>query len=56
MPTIRPFIERLLPAPLTGGFRREDAWIWCGSAMRGEDGLYHLFASLWTKAVPLRGE
>lgn len=47
----RPFIERLLPAPRAGGFQRDDWWVWCGSAIRGEDGRYHLFASVWPKTV-----
>jgi hypothetical protein len=48
----RPFRERLLPAPHAGGFQRDDMWVWCGSVIRGEDGQYHLFASMWTKRVP----
>ena len=31
----------------------EDYWIWCGSAIRGEDGRYHLFASRWPKTVSM---
>jgi len=30
-----------------GGF-----WVWCGSAIRGEDGRYHMFASRWPKDYP----
>jgi hypothetical protein len=26
-------------------------WVWCGSAIRGDDGRYHLFASRWPKTV-----
>ncbi len=29
----------------------KDWWIWCGSVIRGEDGLYHMFASRWPKAL-----
>jgi len=47
----RPFISRLLPAPVGGGFQRDDSWIWCGSVVRGDDGLWHMFASMWTKSV-----
>jgi hypothetical protein len=39
------FIDRLLPAPVGGGFRMEGYWIWCGSVVRGEDGRYHMFTS-----------
>jgi hypothetical protein len=29
-----------------------DGWhVWCGSAIRGDDGLYHLFASRWPEAT-----
>jgi hypothetical protein len=48
----RPFIDRIRPAPVAGGFSDPDHWIWCGSAIRGGDGRYHLFASMWTRAVP----
>jgi hypothetical protein len=51
-PAPRSFISRLLPAPVGGGFQREDSWIWCGSVIRGDDGLWHMFASMWTKSVP----
>lgn len=27
----------------------KDYWVWCGSAIKGEDGRYHLFASRWPK-------
>ncbi len=50
-PTVRPFIDRLLPAPRHGGFALDDFWVWCGSAIRGEDGRYHLFASRWPRAL-----
>ncbi|MDF2937403.1 MAG: glycosyl hydrolase family 43 [Paenibacillaceae bacterium] len=45
--------ERLLPAPRNGGFRLDDYWVWCGSAVQGEDGRFHLFASRWPKWLPM---
>ena len=42
----------MLPAPRDGGFQDPDYWIWCGSAIRGEDGRYHLFASRWPRKYP----
>ncbi len=48
---IVPFSDRILPAPKVGAFRDPDYWIWCGSAIRGEDGRYHLFASRWPKRL-----
>lgn len=48
----QPFMERLLPAPKDGGFQRDDMWIWDGSVIQGEDGLWHMFASMWPKTLP----
>ena len=45
--------ERMLPAPVNGGFRMAGYWIWCGSVVKGEDGRYHMFASRWPKDVPM---
>lgn len=45
------FYARLLPAPLDGGFHRESDWIWCGSVIRADDGVYHMFASMWSHDV-----
>lgn len=45
------FRDRLLPAPVGGGFRMDDYWIWGGSAIKGKDGKYHLFASRWPKVL-----
>jgi hypothetical protein len=47
----RPFCERLLPAPVGGGFAMPEYWIWCGSVIRGDDGLYHMFASRWPRSL-----
>jgi len=45
------FIDRLLPAPVGGGFEMEDYWVWGSSVVRGEDGMYHMFASRWAKEI-----
>jgi len=47
------FIEKLLPAPVGGGFKMDGYWVWCGSAVIGDDGRYHLFASRWSKKLPM---
>ena len=39
------FIDRILPAPINGGFQDPDHWIWGASVIMGEDGRYHMFAS-----------
>jgi hypothetical protein len=46
------FYQKLLPAPISGGFRMDDYWIWCGSVILGEDGRYHMFASRWPRSLP----
>lgn len=56
MPTIKTmtctsFIDRLRPAPRSGGLAIEGYWVWCGSPIRGKDGLYHLFASRWPRSL-----
>ena len=45
------FIDRIMPAPLDGGFRDDNYWIWGSSVIKGEDGKYHMFASRWSKEV-----
>ncbi|WP_240343777.1 glycoside hydrolase family protein [Paenibacillus sp. SYP-B3998] len=45
--------RKLMPAPVNGGFRMDDYWVWCGSAVKGEDGKFHLFASRWPKWLPM---
>ena len=41
------FRDRLLPAPVNGGFRQPGYWVWCGTVVKGDDGRYHHFASRW---------
>jgi hypothetical protein len=36
---------------LEGGFALDGYWVWGGSAVRGEDGRYHLFASRWPREL-----
>ena len=47
----RPFIDRLGEAPIGGGYRQQGFFVWGGSAVEGEDGRYHLFASRWNVEV-----
>ena len=46
------FIDHVLPAPVGGGFAMDDYWVWCGSAIHGDDGQYHLFAARWPQDLP----
>ena len=45
------FAERLLPAQAGGGFALDGYWVWCGSAIAGDDGTYHLYASRWPRSL-----
>ena len=51
VPQEKPFIDKILPAPVGGGFEMKDYWIWGSSVVKGEDGKYHMFASRWSKEV-----
>ena len=41
------FSRWLQPVPAGAVFENSDWCIWCGSAVRGDDGKYHLFYSRW---------
>jgi hypothetical protein len=41
------FSQWLQPVPPGAVFEHPDWCIWCGSAVRGDDGKYHLFYSRW---------
>lgn len=41
------FRDKLLPAPIDGGFSMKGYWIWGGSPIKGDDGLYYMFVSRW---------
>ena len=45
------FRDRLLPAPLDGGFRQAGSWVWCGTVVKGDDGRFHHYASRWPRAL-----
>lgn len=45
------FIDRILAAPIDGGYQDPDYWVWGSSVIRGEDNLYHMFASRWTNKI-----
>lgn len=51
-PVLRPFIDRLGPAPVKAGFSQPDYWVWGGHPVLGEDGRYHLFVARWPKQRP----
>jgi hypothetical protein len=47
-----PIFPRLGQAVVGGGFEMEGYWVWCSSVVKGDDGLYHMFASRWPKRLP----
>ena len=47
------FAGRIEPAPVNGGFKMDDYWVWCGSVIKGEDKRYHMFSSRWPKKYPM---
>ena len=46
------FRDRLLPAPVEGGFRQSNYWVWCGTVVKGDDGKFHHYASRWPHGLP----
>jgi hypothetical protein len=58
--------ERLLPAPINGGFRMEDYWIWCGSVIKADGKSSFVFFATsilnekgydtWNMVIPLSTE
>ncbi len=45
------FQKLLQPLPPPAKFSDPDYYIWCGSAVKGEDGKYHLFYSRWPRQL-----
>ena len=45
------FNAMLQPVPLTARFSDPNFNIWCGSAIKGDDGKYHLFYSRWPRKL-----
>ena len=40
------------PVPLDSKFAVSNFYVWCGSAVKGDDGRYHLFYSRWPESNP----
>ncbi|WP_372743976.1 glycoside hydrolase family protein [Lutibacter sp.] len=47
-----PIYNNFDEAPVNGGLQMDDYWVWGSSVIKGEDGLYHMFASRWSKILP----
>lgn len=44
---------KLGSVPVNGGFRMENKWVWCGSAVEEAGKGCHLYASCWRKDYPM---
>lgn len=47
-----PFAGKLGPVAHNSGFSMEHYWVWCGSVIKDDEGIYHMFASRWPKKFP----
>lgn len=45
-------LDNLQEAPVNGGLQMEDYWVWGSSVIKGNDGIYHMYASRWLKKLP----
>ena len=45
-------LGRILPVAESNGFAMEGFWLWCGSAIQGDDGLFHMFSARWSQELP----
>ena len=46
------FKRGIMPINRQNCFEDADYWTWCGSAVKGDDGKYYLFAARWSKQRP----
>ena len=44
--------DRIDVAPVGGGFEMEDYWVWGSAVVKGDDNLFHMYASRWPKSLP----
>lgn len=44
-----PFFGHIGKVKYNSGFSMDDYWVWCGSVIKDEKGMYHMFASRWQK-------
>ena len=44
--------NRIAAAPVDGGFQMENYWVWGSAVVKGDDNLYHMYASRWPKSLP----
>ncbi len=52
----RPFSSLMLPVNRAAAFRgQDDEYVWCGSAVQGEDRKYYLYYSHWPRSAGFNG-
>ena len=44
--------KRIDAAPLGAGLQMDDYWVWGSAVVKGDDNLYHMYASRWPKKLP----
>ncbi|WP_165730747.1 glycoside hydrolase family protein [Polaribacter sp. 20A6] len=44
--------DNLKEAPINGGLEMENYWVWGSSVIKGDDNMYHMYASRWPKMLP----
>jgi hypothetical protein len=44
--------NRIDVAPIDGGLEMGDYWVWGSAVVKGDDNLYHMYASRWPKSLP----
>uniref|UniRef100_UPI0032180270 glycoside hydrolase family protein n=1 Tax=uncultured Draconibacterium sp. TaxID=1573823 RepID=UPI0032180270 len=49
---VNPIYDRIGVAPVGGGFEMEGYWVWGSAVVKGDDNLYHMYASRWPKNLP----
>lgn len=47
-----PFYGKIAGAKYDSGFSMKDYWVWCGSVIKDDKGMYQMFASRWPKKLP----
>ncbi len=44
--------SRIGTVPVDSGYRDDNYWIWGSSVVKGDDGLYHMYVSRWSRKLP----
>lgn len=47
-----PILSRIGPVPRVCGYQDENYWVWGSATVKGDDGLYHMYVSRWSRTLP----